>query len=94
MLLIKSIMPKKAYPKSETLLALINEIIDRAAERHISEKDLALRAGIQPETLSRMKSRGAGDLGVVDRMARIVGRKLTLVPDSELLEKLQKGDFF
>ena len=87
-------MPKKAYPKSEALLALLGEVLERASEQHISERDLALRAGIQPETLSRIKSRGAGDFGVIDRMARIVGKKLTLVPDSELLNKLQKGNFF
>ncbi len=87
-------MPGKAYPKSQALSALLDQVIARASERNISEKELALRAGIRPETLSRMKTRGAGDLGVVDRMARIVGWKLGLIPNNESLEKLQKGSFF
>jgi DNA-binding Xre family transcriptional regulator len=87
-------MAKIAHPKSETLTALLEQIIQRASERHISEKELALRAGIQPETLSRMKSRGTGDFGVVDRMARVVGWRLSLAPDHEALKKLQEGSFF
>ena len=87
-------MARKAYPKSDVFLHLLNGIIDRAAMQGIAEKDLALRVGIQPETLSRMKSRGVGDLGVVDRMARIVGQKLELVPDNEMMDQLRKGEFF
>jgi hypothetical protein len=87
-------MPRKAYPKSEAMQQLLGELIKRADELNIHEKDLALRVGITPETLSRMKSRGVGDLGVVDRMARIVGQRLTLVPNNEVLDKLRKGDFF
>jgi len=55
---------------------------------------LAIRAGAAPETLSRMKSRSNGDFGLVARLARVAGLRLTAVPDNDTLEALERGEFF
>jgi hypothetical protein len=51
-----------------------------------------LRAGIRPETLSRLKRKGRGDLDTLDRMARVVGRRLALVADDDLTSRIEAGD--
>jgi len=73
---------------------LLERIIGAGAERGLFAKDLAVRAGTTPETLSRMKKRGTGDFAVVDRMARIVGLRLTLAANHDTLDKIQRGEFF
>lgn len=87
-------MPRRSYPSSEALKTLIGEILALASARGLPERELAIRAGIRPETFSRMKAKGTGDLGVIDRMARIVGKRLALVADNEQIERLRKGEFF
>ncbi len=74
--------------------ALVEQIVDAGAERGLFAKDLAVRAGTTPETLSRMKKRGTGDFLILDRMARMVGLRLSLVPNQETLDKIQRGEFF
>lgn len=77
-----------------TFLFLLIQILDRAKGQGIPAKDLALRVGISPETLSRMKRRGSGDVNLLDAMARVVGLKLALVPDDSRLEAIRTGSFF
>ena len=74
--------------------ALLEQIISTAKAQGIPGKDVAVRAGITPETLSRMKGRGTGDAAVVAALARVVGLKLVLVPDDERLEAIRSGSFF
>lgn len=74
--------------------ALLEQILVHAKEQGISGKDLALRAGIAPETLSRMKTRGTGDAAVLLALAHVVGLKVILVPDDERLEAIRSGAFF
>lgn len=73
---------------------LLNQILERARSQGIDHQDLATRSGISAETLSRMKKRGSADFGILDRMARVVGLRLTLAPDHDTLEKIRTGDFF
>jgi transcriptional regulator with XRE-family HTH domain len=74
--------------------ALLEQILVHAKEQGISGKDLAVRAGIAPETLSRMKTRGTGDAAVLLALAHVVGLKVILVPDDERLEAIRGGAFF
>ena len=90
--LTSNIMPKSIH--SPDLLPLLEEIIQRGREQGLSQGELAQRAGTTPETLSRMKRRGSADFGLVDRLARIVGHRLALVPDNDTLEAIRRGDFF
>lgn len=80
--------------QQEAFLKILSEILDKSKEKGITARELAIRVGIAPETLSRMKSKGRGDFGVLNKMATIVGLRLGLVPDDETLESIRKGDFF
>ena len=80
--------------ESEAFPAILAGILDRARARGLTARELATRAGIAPETLSRMKARGRGDFAVIDAMARVVGLRLTLVPDDDRVESIRKGEFF
>lgn len=73
---------------------LISQIFQTAKQQGIPQKELAVRAGITPETLSRMKRRGSGDFIVLNKMAHIVGLKLSLVPDNETLNAIREGNLF
>jgi len=72
----------------------LNTILAAAETKKLKEKELAQLAGIRPETLSRMKSRGTGDFAVLDRLAHAVGMKLAAVPDDDQIERIQQGRFF
>lgn len=80
--------------KRNALQAVLADILERAEEQGIQAAQLAKRAHVRPETLSRMKSRGTGDFGTIDAMARVVGMKLVLVPDNEIQAAIQDGKFF
>jgi hypothetical protein len=85
----------KPTPAEQTAFrALLGQIVEAGGERGLFAKDLAVRAGTTPETLSRMKKRGTGDFTVLDRMARMVGLRLTLAVNHETLDKIQRGEFF
>ncbi len=77
-----------------TFNQVLDKIFQAAKERNISQKELAIRAGISPETLSRMKTRGSGDFGVVNEMAIMTGLRLTLVPDGDTLNAIREGKLF
>jgi len=85
-------MPKSIH--SPDLALILEDIIRRARDQGLSQGELAQRAGTTPETLSRMKRRGSADFGLLDRLARIVGQRLALVPDDDTLEAIRRGDFF
>jgi DNA-binding Xre family transcriptional regulator len=79
---------------SESVRSTLNAILAAAESRKLKEKELARLAGMRPETLSRMKSRGTADFALIDRLARAVGLKLAVVPDDDQLARIQQGRFF
>jgi len=78
----------------ESVRSTLNAILAAAESRKLKEKELARLAGVRPETLSRMKSRGTADFALIDRLARAVGLKLAVVPDDDQLARIQQGRFF
>lgn len=80
--------------KNRAFSDLLKQIFLAAKSQHITQKELATRAGISPETLSRMKTRGSGDFSVLNEMAIIVGLRLALVPDNETLNAIREGHLF
>ncbi len=78
----------------ESVRSTLNTILTAAESRKLKEKELARLAGVRPETLSRMKSRGTADFALIDRLARVVGLKLAVVPDDDQLARIQQGRFF
>jgi len=73
---------------------LLNEIIELAKSKGLKQKDLASRAGLSPETLSRAKKSGDMHLSSLLRLAEIVGMKLQLTSDDPVLDKINNGSLF
>ena len=84
----------KPQDNIESVRSTLNAILAAAESRKLKEKELARLAGVRPETLSRMKSRGTADFALIDRLARAVGLKLAVVPDDDQLARIQQGRFF
>lgn len=87
-------MPRRTFHEPEAVRRLLDQILAAAAEQGLDDQALARRAGAAPETLSRMKTRGHGDFGLLVRLARVVGLKLVAVPDDAALDALRRGEFF
>jgi len=73
---------------------IINEIIQAAKTNNISQGELASRAGIRQETLSRAKKNPNLNFTTVQQLAQIAGLKLKLIPDNSIADKVQEGTLF
>ena len=73
---------------------IINEIIARAKAQNISQGELAARAGIRQETLSRAKKNSNLRFKTVEQLAKIVGLQLKLIADNPVADKVQEGTLF
>jgi transcriptional regulator with XRE-family HTH domain len=62
---------------------LIGQIISAAHARGINQKDLAARAGVPQETLSRAKKRGSARLDVVEALAHAANVRIGLVSGTQ-----------
>jgi len=60
------------------LTLTFTRIADAAKSRGMSRRALAQRAGIRPETVSRIASRGTCDFATLERLAAAVGLRLGL----------------
>ena len=69
---------------------IIAKVVARAKQRGINQDELASRAGISRETVSRLKRREA-DFGTVAKLAAVVGLKLDVVEDEQHVEDLERG---
>lgn len=52
---------------------LVEQILNAASRQGLTQRDVALRAGVAPETLSRLKHGGNPSLDVLNRLARAAG---------------------
>jgi len=59
---------------------LIEEILLQARIRNLSKARLAEKAGLRPETLSRLKHRENFDVSTLNSLALALGCRLALVP--------------
>lgn len=73
---------------------IIKSIIEMAKAQGISQGELAARAGIRQETLSRAKKNSSLSFKTVEQLAQIVGLKLKLVIDNPIADKIQQGSLF
>jgi len=73
---------------------LIVRIIGAAKARGLSQAELAERAGIRPETLSRAKKNPNISLATFEELARVVGLRVQLIPDNPVAEQVSKGTLF
>lgn len=58
--------------------ALYSRIVEAARAQGLTRRGLAQRAGLQPETLSRVAARGTCDFATLHRLAEAVGLRLTI----------------
>jgi len=63
--------------------SLIDEILRTAAQKNLSQKELAARAHLSEEALSRMKKRGSARLSAVERLAEAAGMRVAIVPAAQ-----------
>jgi transcriptional regulator with XRE-family HTH domain len=73
---------------------IIKEIIEKAKAQNISQGELAARAGIRQETLSRAKKNSNLRFKTVEQLAQIAGLKLKLIADNPIADKIQEGSLF
>jgi len=73
---------------------IINEIIETAKANNINQSELASRAGIRQETLSRAKKNPNLNFTTVQQLAKIAGLTLKLIPDNSIADKVQDGTLF
>ena len=73
---------------------IINQIIEAAKAQNISQGELASRAGIRQETLSRARKNSTLRFKTVQQLAQIAGLKLKLIADNPVADKIQEGTLF
>jgi len=73
---------------------IINDIIEAAKAQNISQGELAARAGIRQETLSRARKNSTLRFKTVQQLAQIAGLKLKLIADNPIADKVQEGTLF
>ncbi len=73
---------------------IISEIIEIAKSQNISQGELAARAGIRQETLSRAKKSSNLRFSTVEQLAQIAGLQLKLIADNPVADKVQEGSLF
>ena len=73
---------------------LVEQIISTAREQGLSQAELAERAGIRQETLSRAKKNPNINLRHLERLARVAGLRLQLIPDNPVAEQVSTSTLF
>ena len=73
---------------------LLQQLIMHGRAQGWTQRELAQRAGITPEALSRAKKAGDMRVSTLADLARAVGLTLALVPDSPLQERIESGRLF
>jgi transcriptional regulator with XRE-family HTH domain len=77
-----------------TTTELLGQIIALGRQKGLRQQDIARRARLQPETLSRAKKSGDMHVSSLEELARVVGLRLVLMPDQPVIEKIDKGTLF
>jgi DNA-binding Xre family transcriptional regulator len=73
---------------------LIELIIETGKKQGLDQKDLAAKVSMTSPDLSRLKKADNSRFSTIESLANAVGLKLALVPDDDLLEKIEAGDLF
>jgi len=74
--------------------ALLETVIEAAKAQGISQGELAERAGIRQETLSRAKKNPVISLKTFLELVRIAGLRVQLIPDHPVAEQITSGTLF
>ncbi len=79
---------------SEYLSALLTEIVQAGKEQGQTQQQLVARAGLGAATLSRAKKADDIRYSTLEALAKTVGLRVALVPDTPMAEKIRKGALF
>lgn len=74
-----------------TTAKLLSEIDLAARRQKLTRTQVAAYSGLSREAVTRAFRRGRADLDTVVRLARVVGLRLTLVPDHDFADLLASG---
>ncbi len=73
---------------------LLTQILEMARHKGLKQKELAERAGLSAESLSRAKKAGDMHLSSLHKLASIVGLKLCFCPDEPIMNRINSGSLF
>jgi transcriptional regulator with XRE-family HTH domain len=73
------------------LADIVGKIKAEARARGLTDRELAARADMSPEALSRLGRHNGARVDTVERLAAVVGLELSLVPQDSYLAALQTG---
>ena len=76
------------------LAELLAEIVAAAEKQGKTQAEIVAEAGIGASSLSRAKRVGDMRVSTLDKLAKVVGLRLTLGPDVPIAVKIQKGILF
>lgn len=80
---------------SDQISQLVSEIIDVARAQGLKQKQLAERAGMGPEALSRLKTADDLRVSTLVQLGESVGKKLIWVDDTDdIATRVSKGSLF
>lgn len=73
---------------------LIHQIVDAGKKRGMDQKTLVQQAGLGASTLSKLKQADDVRLSTLERLANVVGLRISLAPNDPVLEKLLDRSLF
>jgi len=76
------------------LAALVHQIVDAGKSRGMDQKTLVQKAGLSASTLSKLKQADDVRLSTLERLANVVGLRVSLSPNDPVLEKLLDRKLF
>ncbi len=76
------------------LAALVHQIVDAGKDRGMDQKTLVQKAGLSASTLSKLKQADDVRLSTLERLANVVGLRVSLSPNDPVLEKLLDRTLF
>ena len=86
--------PSPAEPDSGVILRLLGEILTAARAQGLNQTTLARHAGVPRTSISRIKRTGRADLATLDKLGRVVGLRLGMLPDNDHAVKVARGELF
>jgi transcriptional regulator with XRE-family HTH domain len=87
-------LARKAQNTSDSLADFLAQIVKAGKEKDMTAAEIAARAGLAPQTISRMKARKSGDFGAIERMAAVVGLRFELTGKTSQAARIARGEFF
>lgn len=76
------------------LSVLFDEIVETAKRKGMKGEDIAENAAISPSSFSRAKNSDDIYFSTLEKIAKGVGLKLALIPDTDIANDIQKGELF